>query len=99
MADRPARPPLKGRGINMTADTLAPVANHPNRAGRPSPSPADVRALREKHGYTLKTFGELAHKSLRIVQDWESGERNCPPDTWELINIKLKAYDLVRRGR
>lgn len=83
----------------MTTDTLAPVANHPNRAGRPNPTPAEILKLRSIAGMTQTEFGALAHKSLRIVQDWESGERNCPPDTFELISIKIKARDLLKRGR
>ena len=83
----------------MAIDTLARVASTKNRAGRASPKPAEVRQLRESAGLTQTQFGELAHKSLRIAQDWESGERNCPPDTWDLIKIKLKARALVKRGR
>lgn len=88
----------------MTAK-LASVANHPNRGANrfnlaaANPTPAQVAELRASSGLTLEKFGELVYKSLRTVQDWESGERRMPPDTWELLQIKLKAQDLMKRGR
>ena len=85
----------------MTAK-LAPVATHPNRgAGRigANPKPGDVAELRAKHSLTQAEFGALVYKGWRTVQDWESGERRMPPDTWELVQIKLKARDLLKRGR
>lgn len=83
----------------MTTDTLPAVANHPNRAGRASPKPAEIKKLREGAGLTQEQFGELAYKSLRIVQDWEGGLRNMPTDTWDLVQIKLRARELLKRGR
>jgi len=88
-----------------TAAKLTTVANHPNRGGNrfnragANPTPAQISALRAESGLTQEKFGELVYKSLRIVQDWESGERRMPPDTWELLQLKIKARDLVRRGR
>lgn len=79
------------------------VANHPNRSrktARPgaNPTTAEVVAARARAGLTQEEFGALAFKGYRAVQEWEAGKR-MPPDTWQLIQIKLKAWDLVKRGR
>lgn len=87
------------------AATLAPMSNHPNRGGGrfnragANPTPAQIARLRSEAGLTQAAFGALVYKSVRIVEDWESGARRMPPDTWELVQIKIKAHDLVRRGR
>lgn len=88
----------------MTAK-LETMANHPNRGqGRfnraaANPTPAQVSQLRSSAGLTQEAFGGLVYKGWRTVQDWESGERRMPPDTWELVQIKLKARELLKRGR
>lgn len=88
----------------MTAK-LAIVANHPNRgAGRfnraaANPTSAQVAQHREAAGLTQTEYAALVYKGLRTAQDWESGERRMPPDTWELLQIKVRATDLLRRGR
>ena len=79
---------------------LPVVANHPKRKGaRPNPNPADVARVRNQLGLTQDEFGALVYKGYRVVQEWESGGRRMPPDTWELIQIKMKAWDLLKRGR
>lgn len=84
---------------------LARVANHPNRGGNrfnnsaANPTPKQVRALLDSSGLTQAEFGALAYKSSRTVEDWLSGERRMPPDTFELLAVKIKARDLVKRGR
>ena len=55
----------------------------------PSPTPADVTALRHRHGLNQTEFGKLVYSSLRSVQHWESGAREMHPGLWELANIKL----------
>lgn len=88
-----------------TADKLTPMSNHPNRGGNranlfgANPTPAQVVKLREDSGLTQTDFGALVYKGLRTAQDWESGERRMPPDTWELLQAKIRARDLMKRGR
>lgn len=92
----------------MTAK-LEAVANHPNRGGNrfnnaaANPTKEQVAAARAGarggKGMTQEEFGALVYKGWRTVQDWESGERRMPPDTWQLIQVKLKAEELVKRGR
>lgn len=73
-------------------------ANRFNNAAA-NPTKAQIIALREQAGKTQTAFGALVYKGLRTVQDWESGERRMPPDTWELIQVKLRAEELMKRGR
>lgn len=88
----------------MTAK-IALMANHPNRGGdranlaAANPTKTQVAKLRADSGLTQEQFGDLVYKGWRTVQDWESGDRRMPPDTWELVNIKLTARELLRRGR
>jgi DNA-binding transcriptional regulator YiaG len=89
----------------MTA-TLAAVATHPQRRAKAinlgtghQPTKAEVIDLRSSSGLTQTQFGALAYKTWRAVQEWESGERRMPPDTWQLIQVKIKARELMKRGR
>lgn len=81
------------------AATLGAVAKR-TRAEE-SPSPAAVKRLRESASLTQEAFGALVYKGYRVVQEWESdeGRRRCPPDTFELLTAKVKASELLRRGR
>lgn len=103
--ERPTQYPhttLKG---NIVAAKLEHMANHPNRgSGRfnnaaANPTPTQVRALLEESKLTQERFGGLVYKSTRIVEDWLSGERRMPPDTFELLQAKVRAVDLLKRGR
>jgi len=83
--------------------TLARVANHPNRSksnihAGANPSASEISRARSDAGLTQGEFGELVYKNWRTVQDWESGERRMPPDTWELVQIKLAAIRHLKRG-
>jgi transcriptional regulator with XRE-family HTH domain len=62
------------------------------------PRPKEIRALREQMGLTQTQFGELVYRSLRIVQDWEGGIRQCPAETWEYLNL-LHEMPAVSRWR
>lgn len=83
--------------------TLAGVANHPNRSKQnvrvgANPSAAEISRARADSGLTQQQFGELVYKGYRSVQEWEAGTNRMPPDTWELIQIKLAALRQVKRG-
>lgn len=88
----------------MTAKLL-PLPNHPNRGANrfnlaaANPTPAQIRALLEESKLTQAAFGALVYKSTRTVEDWLAGERRMPPDTWELLQVKIKARALLERGR
>ena len=79
------------------------MVNHPNRSrskdapGR-NPKPEEIKALREAMGLTQTEFGRTVYRTLRAVQDWEGGIRQCPADTWEYLNL-LHRFPEVRHCR
>ena len=80
------------------------MTNHPNRSRRAdaparSPSPTEVRELRERHGLTQTQAATLVHANLRGYQRWELGERVMRADTWELMRIKLGEIKASPRTR
>jgi DNA-binding XRE family transcriptional regulator len=88
---------------------LATMSNHPNRGPKglkvtSNPSPTQIRQAREDAGLTLEQAGELVHTSWRTWQNWEADakmpeHRRMHPATWELAQIKLKALELLKKGR
>lgn len=59
-----------------------------------SPSPEQVRDLRERHGVSQSLLADLLHVSSRAVQFWEAApgsklSRDMPPGLFELALIKL----------
>ena len=77
------------------------MSNHPNRT-RPadwpsSPSKDDIRAAREAiPGLSQTDAAALIYRKLRTWQDWESGDRRMPPDSWELWRIKAEQLTPAR---
>lgn len=67
------------------------MPNHPNRSKSTSetPSPENIRALRESAGLTQTQFGALFHGTLRAVQDYEGGQRRMHPGLFELAQLKI----------
>ncbi len=41
-------------------------------------TPAEVRAAREKLGFTTRELADALECTLRTVQMWEAGDRNVP---------------------
>lgn len=65
---------------------------HPNRSSRSTrrnPTPAEIRAARERTGLTQAQAADLLHVDLRSWQKWEGGERSMHPAFWELLRLKL----------
>lgn len=95
--------------MSTAARIEAVSKNHPNRGGNrgnnagANPTPAQVLKLRTDAGLTQTEFGDLVYKNWRTVQNWESTDpavsRRMPPDTWELVQLKLRARELIKRGR
>lgn len=52
------------------------------------PSPAQIRAARERAGLTQTEAGQVVHANLRSWQKWEGGERGMHVGFWELFLIK-----------
>lgn len=56
-----------------------------------NPTPAEIRAAREKAGLTKPQAAELIHGSLRAWEDWETegdNNRRMHPGLFELFQIK-----------
>ena len=75
------------------------MTNHQNRSklrNRPgdNPTPEMVKALRADSGLTQTAFGELGFYSMRIVQDWEGGQRRMPPLVWLAYSHMLGVQEL-----
>ena len=68
------------------------MTNHQNRSGRgPSsnPTPAAIRAMRERANLTPSDAAALIHASARAWQQWETGDRRMHPAMWVLFRIKV----------
>ena len=46
---------------------------------------AEIREARQLLGLTQPQFGKLLHATERTVRMWESGQRNMPPATQDLL--------------
>lgn len=61
------------------------------RSAAANPTPAEIRAAREKAGLTKPAAAELIHGSLRAWEDWEAEgdtNRRMHPGLFELFQIK-----------
>jgi DNA-binding transcriptional regulator YiaG len=61
-----------------------------------TPSPDTVRTLRTSLQLTQKEAADLAHVSTRAWQWWESGKREMPISTWELLVIKAGIHPIYK---
>lgn len=80
--------------------------SHPNRGKNrtpeSNPTPAEVRAAREKAGMTLDQAAATIYSTLRAWQNWESeGEENrrMHPGLFELFLIKTGQHQSIKLGR
>lgn len=54
-----------------------------------TPSPADLRALAERHGLTASEIAALFHMKARMWRYLVAGEKKISPAAYELLLIKL----------
>jgi DNA-binding transcriptional regulator YiaG len=62
-----------------------------NRSEISNPTPAEIRAARDRAGLTMKEAAELIYSTLRTWQDWEAEgdtNRRMHPGLFELFQIK-----------
>lgn len=69
------------------------MGNHPNRSTRTphasrNPTPAEIRAARERARLTQTAAASLIYSTLRTWQDWEAGIARMHPGLWELFRQK-----------
>ena len=65
-------------------------------AGRPSPTPQEIRDARKIRSLTQQQAAALSYATQRAWQNWELGKRRMHPGLFELFEIKLK-YFIGRR--
>lgn len=51
----------------------------------PTPTPADIRAARERAGLTQAQAAATVCVGIRNWQQWEGGERKMHPGLWKLF--------------
>lgn len=54
-----------------------------------SPTPEQVRQLRESASLSRHRFGRLVYSTARAVESWENGQRGMHPGLFELARIKI----------
>ena len=74
--------------VTKSAKPVSASPTRPKRVPSPSPTPADVKAVREALGLTQTEAGEILHASWRTWQDWEAGKRKMHAAFWELLCLK-----------
>jgi len=70
------------------------MSNHPNRSRwtktlARSPTPEEIRQLRENANLTQDEAAKLVHSTWKSWQKWEYGERPMHPTFWELFCRKV----------
>jgi DNA-binding transcriptional regulator YiaG len=54
-----------------------------------------IKELRIQSGMNIKQFSEYFGIPYRTIQNWESGQRNCPEYLLSLIEYKLKKENII----
>lgn len=52
-----------------------------------APTPEQVTSLRAEFEMTAADFGEIVYAEGATVYAWESGRRQCPVLTWEVLMV------------
>ena len=52
--------------------------------------PNMIRAIRAGTGLSQVAFGAALHIPRRTIEEWEAGNRNCPPYVVELIAYRVR---------
>lgn len=57
---------------------------------------SEIKSIRLRTGLTQTEFGQrLGGIPLRTIQNWENGERACPPYVLELIRFRVEHDDSI----
>lgn len=54
-----------------------------------------IKELRARSGMTQKSFAEYFGVSIKAVQSWEQGARECPDYLLSLMEYKLRNEGLI----
>lgn len=55
-----------------------------------------IKELRIATGMTQKVFSEYFGIPKRTIENWEGGQRECPPYLLELMKYKLEKEGLIK---
>ncbi len=54
------------------------------------------KELRAASGMTQRAYAEYFGVSLRTVESWETGHRNCPAYLLDLMRYKLEKENIIK---
>lgn len=55
-----------------------------------------IKELRQASGMTQKAFAEYFGIPKRSIENWDGGQRECPPYLVELMRYKLEKEGILR---
>lgn len=58
-----------------------------------------IRAIRAGTGLSQVAFGASLHIPRRTIEEWEAGNRSCPPYVVELIAYRVQHDDSIPRSK
>lgn len=61
--------------------------------------PNMIRAIRAETGLSQVAFGSALHIPRRTIEEWESGNRSCPPYVAELIAYRVQHDNSIPRRK
>lgn len=56
-----------------------------------------IRSLRAGTGLSQVAFGAALHIPRRTIEEWEAGNRSCPPYVVELIAYRVQHDDSLNK--
>lgn len=58
-----------------------------------------IRVIRAETGLSQVAFGAALHIPRRTIEEWEAGNRSCPPYVVELIAFRVQHDDSLRKEK
>lgn len=58
-----------------------------------------IRAIRAETGLSQVAFGAALHIPRRTIEEWEAGNRSCPPYVVELIAYRVQHDESIARRK
>ena len=55
-----------------------------------------IKKLRQAAGMTQAAFAEYFDIPKRTIENWEGGQRQCPPYLFALIKYKLEKEGIIK---
>ena len=58
-----------------------------------------IRSIRAETGLSQVAFGAALHTPRRTIEEWEAGNRSCPPYVVELIAYRVQHDAIIPRRK